>query len=118
VDWDQRKEKIRSGELLKAIRDRPALYLGERSLSALWYYLQGYQMALSGYDIRAAFPVPADFHEWVAYRLHFYESTSGYRNMILKRTPDESLALDHFFGLLDEHRTRKPRVVALARCNK
>ncbi len=118
MDWDQRKEKIRTGELLEVIRDRPALYLGERSLSALWHYLLGYRMAMSVYDVRADFSLPADFHEWVAYRLHFYESTSGYRNMILKRTPDESVALDHFFELLDDHRTRKPRVVALAQCNK
>lgn len=39
-------------------------------------------------------------------------STSGYRNMILKRVPDESAALDRFFELLDEHRGRKPQMVA------
>lgn len=118
MDWDKRKEKIRGGGFLELIRENPALYLGERSLSALWYYLQGYWMALSVYDMRTASPVPPDFHDWVAYRLHFYESTSGYRNMILKRVPDESAALDRFFGLLDEHRDRKPQVVALARCDK
>ncbi len=118
MDWDERKEKIRSGELLEVIRERPALYLGDRSLSALWHYLQGYWMALSAYDMRTASPLPPDFHDWVAYRLHFFESTSGYRNMILKCVPDESAALDRFFELLDEHRKRKPHVVATARCDK
>jgi|tagenome__1003787_1003787.scaffolds.fasta_scaffold20225121_1 hypothetical protein len=112
MNWDERKEKIRGGELLEVIREKPALYLGERSLSALWYYLQGYWMALSVYDLRTAYPLPPDFHDWVAYRLHFYESTSGYRNMILKRVPEESAALDRFFELLDEHKNRRPHIVA------
>jgi hypothetical protein len=86
--------------------------LGERSLSGLWYFLHGFSTALLIHDIRAERPLPADFHDWVAYRLGFYESTSGYRNMILKRVPDESAALDRFFELLDEHHSRRPRVVA------
>jgi hypothetical protein len=74
---DERLQKIKDGGLLEVIREKPALYLGDRSLSALWYYLQGYWMALSVYDMRTAYPLPPDFHDWVAYRLHFYESTSG-----------------------------------------
>lgn len=112
MDWNERKEKIRNGALLEVIRERPAMYLGERSLSALSHYLQGYWMALSVYDMRTSFPLPPDFHDWVAYRLHFYESTGGYKNMILKRVPEESAALDYFFELLDEHKNRKARIVA------
>ena len=118
MDWDERKEKIRVGGLLEVIREDPVLYLGDRSLSALWHYLQGYWMALSVYDMRLAFPLPPDFQDWVAYRLHFFESTSGYRNMILKRVPDENAALDRFFELLDDHRRRKPHLVATLRCSK
>jgi hypothetical protein len=108
-------QKIRDGGLLDAIRERPAMYMGERSLSALWHYLHGYIEALRFHDIVTRDVLPPDFHDWVAYRLHFYESTSGYRNMILKRVPDEAAALDRFFELLDDHRARKPHVVAIAR---
>jgi hypothetical protein len=108
---DERLQKIKGGGLLEVIRERPAMCLGQRSLSALSQYPQGYWMALSVHDIQSVFPLPQDFHDWVAYRLHFYESTSGYKNMILKRVPEESAALDRFFELLDEHKNRKPRIV-------
>jgi hypothetical protein len=36
--------------------------------------------------------------------------------MILKRFPDESAALDRFFELFDEHRSRQAKVVATVRC--
>ena len=109
---DDARQRIRNGQLLQVIRERSALYLGERSLSGLWYYLQGFWTALSVHDIRPESVLPPNLHDWVAYRLHFFESTSGYRNMILKRVPNESAALDRFFELVDEHRSRKPRVVA------
>jgi hypothetical protein len=115
---DEGLQKIKGGGLLEVIRERPAMYLGERSLSALSQYLQGYWMAMSVHDIQSAFPLPQDFHDWVAYRLHFYESTSGYKNMILKRVPEESAALDRFFELLDQHKSRKPHVVAQVRGGK
>jgi hypothetical protein len=114
---DERLQRIKGGGLLEVIRERPAMYLGQRSLSALSSYLQGYRMALSVYDIQSP-TLPPDVHDWVAYRLHFYESTSGYRNLILKRVPEESAALDRFFELLDEHKNRKPRVVAQVRGGK
>src|SRR5262249_50612749 len=111
---DDLKPKIKSEQLLELIRERPEVYLGERSLSALWHYLHGFFMALSIHldDPKAQYVLPPDFHEWVAYRLHFFESTSGYKKMILKRVPDESEALNVFFKLLDEHRFRRSRMVA------
>jgi hypothetical protein len=115
---DAQLRAIKGGGLIDVIREKPPLYIGERSLSALYSFLQGYATGLRFYDIEAPHPLPSDFHEWVAYRLHFFESTSGYRNMILKRVPDESAALDRFFELLDEHRKRESRLVATARCDK
>jgi hypothetical protein len=50
---------------------------------------------------------------WIAYRLHFKESTSGWRNMLLKRYPDEVEALKMFFKYWEEFRVRKPHVVAV-----
>jgi hypothetical protein len=51
---DERLQKIKGGGLLEVIRERPAMYLGQRSLSALSHYLQGFWMALSVYDIQSA----------------------------------------------------------------
>jgi hypothetical protein len=107
-------QKIKSGRLLDVIREKPAMYIGSRSLSALAQFLAGYGFALQVHEIPSTHRLPQDFHEWVAYRLHFSESTSGFKNMILKRVPDEPAALDRFYELLDEHRTRRPRVVATA----
>ncbi len=89
------------------------MYLGERSLSYLYHFITGYSMH------RAEAPnlLPTDFHQWVAYKLHYLESTSGYRNMILNRFPNEDEAFGRFFELLDDHRSRTPRTVARIRAH-
>lgn len=112
MSYQDRKEEIKSGHLLDVIRERPALYLGEHSITGLWHFLGGYHAALHVYEIETVDLLPRDFHEWVAYRLHYYESTGGWRRMILDRVPDESAALERFYELLDDHRARKPHVVA------
>jgi hypothetical protein len=103
--------KTSGGGLLGVIRKRTAMYTGERSLSAVSHFLSGYRFA-QGAGQALQFDLPPDFHEWVAYRLHFQESTTGYRRMILDRFPEESVALDRFFELLDEHGARQESVVA------
>jgi len=101
-------------ELLPLIRKRPEMYMGERSLSALWHLINGYQLGFvaSGGSIDSAQALPDDFHAWVAYRLHFKESTSGWRNMILNVATDEAKAFFRFFELYDEHEARKAHVFA------
>lgn len=118
-DFARRAKKIRDGGiigLLDVIRLRPALYTGERSLSSVCSYLAGFRFAQNVYQIPlSGSDLPRDFNEWVAYRLHFDSATSGFRTMILDRYPDESAALDRFFALLDEHRTRQGKIVATVR---
>jgi hypothetical protein len=101
-------------DLLDKIRKRPGIYLGERSLSALYHTIGGYALALGVHGIENDTPLrlPNDFNDWVAYRLHYKESTSGWKRMILGASPDEAAAFTRFFELLDEHATRKSRVVA------
>lgn len=113
-DITNRFQRIRDGELLDVIRVRTAMYTGERTLTAVYHFLAGFGFAQHVYQIPTR-QVPSDFHDWVAYRLHYYESTSGYKRMILNRIPDESAALDRFFELLDEYRSRQPAVVATAK---
>jgi hypothetical protein len=90
------------------------MYLGECSLSALSGVICGYQMALGVHGIEndTALRLPADFNDWVAYRLHYKEPTSGWRRMILGASGDEAAAFTRFFELLDEHKARKSRIVA------
>lgn len=107
-----RTQDIKAGRLLELIRERPALYLGENSLTGLWHFLRGYRMAEGDHGIDDVIHLPTDIFDWVAYRLHYYDSTSGWRQMILGRVPDERAALKRFWELLDDHRARKPHVVA------
>jgi hypothetical protein len=101
--------------LLDQIRKRPAMYLGEYSLSALSHFISGYCFALDIHAIRRSSDpnaLPRDFHDWVAYRLHFKESTSGWCSMILTCAGSEKDAFDRFFSLLDEYHARRPHLVA------
>ena len=84
------------------------MYLGKRSITALFHFLGGYHFAESIHGIECDPPLPRDFHDWVARNLQFSESTSGWIGMILKRVPDEAAAFDRFYELLDEYR-RVPR---------
>jgi hypothetical protein len=107
--------KVYEGTTLERIRQRPAMYLGKNSLSAFRSYMDGYYSAHIELGVESPGLLPKDIHDWVAYRLHFLESTSGYANMILKHTPDEAQGLTRFFELLDEHRARQPKLVAKIR---
>ena len=102
-------------ELLAAIRQRPGMYLGTKSLTALWHFSQGYGMALSNYGLpdQNALGIPHEMHDWVAYRLGYRESTAGWINMITEHHPAENEALKVFFELLDEYRDRVPHTFAL-----
>jgi hypothetical protein len=107
--------KTSEDDLLERIRLRPSMFFGTRSLSGLRHFFAGYCFAYHELGIKPPDLVPDDIHDWVAYRLHFRESTLGYLNMILTHTADEAEALNRFFELLDEHRARKRSTVATIR---
>jgi hypothetical protein len=114
---NQESPKVIKGSILERIRQRPPMFLGKHSLSAFMQFMAGYSAAQYELGIERSHLIPVDFHDWVAYRLHFVESTSGYGNMILGRTSNEAEALTRFFELLDEHSTRQPLTVARIRCH-
>jgi hypothetical protein len=103
------------GNILERIRQRPPLFLGDRTLTGLWHFLHGYSLAWGELRAGPLNLLPKDFHDWVAYRLHFLESTSGWRNMILSQATDERVALERFWELLDERDARQARAVAKVR---
>src|ERR1700739_1704788 len=83
---------------LQAIRDRPAMYLSPVSVSAFWHFRLGYELGRASVstETKNPFAWPPDFNDWVAYRLHFFESNSGWHNMIVERLGDGTHALDRF----------------------
>jgi len=97
---------------LDAIRKRPTFFFEKRSLSGLANFILGYECALGSRRIKGGWPLPEDFNAWVAYRLHYEESTSGWKNMILGVTQSEETGFTRFFELLDEYACREAHVVA------
>jgi len=92
-------------DMLDAIRKKPGLYVATPSINRLAAFLGGYTGGLGrvGFALRDE----ADFyrfHGWVARRLGFGESTSGWCNMIRDRSTSEEDAFYRFFALLDEFR--------------
>ena len=102
--------------ILDTIRERPAMYLGVKSLTALWHFLQGYEMARLRSEAEPLPELPQHFADWVGYRLHLSGNCDGFwHHAILSRVRDEALALDRFYELLDEFGRREAKVVARIR---
>jgi hypothetical protein len=109
------KQMMQQDDILEQIRRRPAMFTGEDSLRSIYHFLSGYSFALDRHSVATdtdPLILPGQFHDWVAYRLHFYESTSGWCNMISARTSTEPDAIDRFFQLLSEFNARIPHTVA------
>jgi hypothetical protein len=92
-------------DMLNAIRKKPGLYIATPSINRLHAFVVGYTAGLG----RVRFAVRDDehfhrFHDWVAHRLGFGESTSGWCNMIRDKSESEADAFHRFFVLLDEFR--------------
>jgi hypothetical protein len=100
------KQQYSIYELLAKIRARPAVHLGVWSLVRLQAFLHGYSFMASELGIE-----PCDqsnfggFHDWVAARFGWPESTAGWCNIILQECGgDDRKALESFFVLIDEYR--------------
>lgn len=90
-------------DFLFSLRKKSALYFGEKSLTRLRVFLAGYQcgLAKAGKILNGEVRFHS-FHDWVAAKLGFTSSTSGWCNMILSKSKDEKAAFDRFFELLEE----------------
>jgi len=71
-------------ELIEALSMRTAMYTGEHKLSNIRSFIDGYTFGIQNEEkltkFLSNFP---EFHDWVAKKLGFYESTAGWQNMIL-----------------------------------
>jgi hypothetical protein len=92
-------------ETIALIRPRPAMYIGEHSLPCLCSFLYGclylaYQQAIETNE----HPEFQGFHDWIAARFGWSESTSGWCNIIIQECGgDQRKAMDRFFDLVEEY---------------
>ena len=71
-------------EVIRTVRRRPGMYIGDPSPEALLIYLAGYRAAMQDSGITdVSSPVFHRFHSWIARRFGFFESTAGWSNMVL-----------------------------------
>ena len=71
-------------DLLEKISVRTGMYIGDQKLENLMAFLEGYHFAMGSVGaIENSQPDFRGFHNWVAAKYGFYESTSGWANMIL-----------------------------------
>jgi len=93
-------------DVLNRIRRKPGLYIGDAKLTRLDSFIAGYLAGLAkgGLTFRREAPDFHRYHDWIARRLGYTESTSGWYMMICGRCSGEHEAFDRFYGLLDEFR--------------
>lgn len=73
--------------LLKKMEPRPVMWTGELTLKSMKTFLDGYAYALIEHALMDQNKLTEpSFHDWVANRLGFRESTAGWHNMILAHT--------------------------------
>ncbi len=104
---DQRRYSIY--DLLGLIRQRPAMYMGSTSIVLLRAFLAGYDFAARTHDIvEESEPDFGKFHDWVAQKFGWNESTAGWDNIILQETGnDESAAFDRVYTLIDQFKVEE-----------
>lgn len=90
------------------IRTRPGMYIGGLSVTLLFQHIAGYDAACLWKGIDEQLDPPwEDFHDFVAARTGFAESTSGWANMLLSHCDhDEAKALGVFFEMFDFFREK------------
>jgi hypothetical protein len=100
------KQQYSIYDLLAKIRVRPAIYLGEWSLTRLRAFIDGYCYMAYERGIEPGDQPNFDgFHDWVAAKFGWRESTAGWCNIILQESNgDDRVALKSFFELIDEYR--------------
>ena len=91
-------------ELIDMLRLRTGMYIGYESPTHLNAYLSGYRLAKIDDPFIPQKPSFHGFHDWVANKFDYAESTSGWAYMIEDQREDKGEALLLFFELLDEYR--------------
>jgi hypothetical protein len=90
-------------DYIEKTKVRPVLYIGENTLSAMYFHLQGYFAACEEHGIKdGENPDFSGFHDFVAKFYSYRESTAGWKNIILRENNvDERQSLLKFFELIE-----------------
>ncbi len=93
-------------DLLERIHRRPGMWIAEPELVRVYAFLVGCEAALGRQRLalRSVAPEFHGFHDWIAKRLGYGGSASGWYNMIRGRCSSEREAFDRFYELLAEFR--------------
>ena len=95
-------------EILEKIRHRPGMYLGQPSVSNLFMFLVGYEIARSEFGTELTEGEQAfheEFQPWLQQKLNT-SSVASWAKLIMLNCPDEATGLNYFFELLDEFQQR------------
>ena len=100
---------------LQQLQQRTAMY-SEKTLKSIYHFLHGYAFAFTINNLveepNNLLLIPRKFHDWVACRLYFFESTAKWCRMIYRKTTSEEEAIEKFFTLYREFCDRKLYLVA------
>jgi hypothetical protein len=95
-------EKKNLYDSLDKMRERPAMYLGEKSITRMEAFIMGFYEGSN--DEITENPPFHDFNDFVG-KFYGKYTTAGWKNLILSdHYGNEKEALDRFFELLDEYR--------------
>jgi hypothetical protein len=95
-------------ELLEKINQKPGLYIGTASITALRHFLVGYKFARQEIGILpgdAELDFYQEFQPWLQNRFHL-QTINSWDKILLFKFLDEKTAFANFFLLLEEFRHR------------
>ncbi|WP_298880117.1 hypothetical protein [uncultured Polaribacter sp.] len=98
-------------ELLETeiFRTKTSMFIGEKKISLLKSFFDGFYYSILSHNLNED-NLFEGFDDWVARYFKWKESTSGWKNIILKEcNNDEIMSVDRFFELYDEFKIKKNR---------
>ena len=97
-------------DAIDVIERKPAIFIGEASISALFWTINGFRLAVGAFDVAIGLEEPPfrGFHDFVANAYGYRSSSAGWRAMLLEQSHgDEHAAYDAFFTILRRYRATK-----------
>lgn len=93
---------------LEHFRKRTPMYTGDWTITSLAAFINGFGLATSINNLNDNDTFRFnEFPDWIAKYFGWFESTAGWKNIILKEcNGDERKALDRFFELYDQFKKR------------
>lgn len=98
-------------DLLEKIKQRPFMFLKEKTLWEIHNYVWGYELCLRVHNIDEKYEykkfITNEFAEWLN-RKTKWSIVQGWPGAINENTRNQEEAFDTFFKLIDEYKKEKP----------